>query len=157
MKGEKRIAKSCIPYYSYYRKSNKLRKPRKGIKHISRTGRVYYASPYIKGSYHNAFSEIKEAVLKRDNYPCQLCGQMSSALYVHHIDNNGHGMASKPNNILSNLIAVCRPCHGKHHGNVLFRNKAIVALHLQGYTFQEIGNMFGVSRQRIHQIYLKNT
>ena len=32
-------------------------------------------------------------------------------------------------------------------------HKAVVVLKLSDFTFQEIGDMFGFSRQRAHQIY----
>ena len=53
--------------------------------------------------------ELKEEVRKRDNYECQECHytqkQLGYKLSVHHIDYN------KKNNIISNLISLCKSCH----------------------------------------------
>jgi len=104
-----------------------------------------------------AYIRIRQLVLARDNYTCQVCGQVSTRLYVHHKDHNGYGATNKPDNSLSNLITVCPSCHIKHHRNISTRNRDVVSLRVMGITYQEIGDMFGLSRQRIHQIYLVTT
>jgi len=62
------------------------------------------------GEYGKEFdSSLKERVRFRDNYKCRECGctqlENGRQLDVHHIDYN------KINNILNNLISLCRRCH----------------------------------------------
>lgn len=49
---------------------------------------------------------IKFQIQKRDNYKCKICGKKKQ-VSVHHIDYN------KANNKFSNLISLCRRCHGR--------------------------------------------
>lgn len=53
----------------------------------------------------------KRAVLERDNYVCQQCGAIEN-LAVHHIDRD------KQNSELSNLVTLCRSCHGRNHSRM---------------------------------------
>lgn len=50
---------------------------------------------------------LKEWIHKRDGYKCQACHRSDRVLVVHHIDYD------KRNNEPSNLVSLCRPCHGK--------------------------------------------
>ena len=50
-------------------------------------------------------SDLKQYILKRDNFTCQICGD--KATISHHINYN------KKDNFPENLIAVCRSCHAK--------------------------------------------
>ncbi len=57
-----------------------------------------------------AYNRLREAVLERDGWRCQLCGRRRD-LHVHHI---------KPRSKLgddcaSNLIVVCARCHSSLH------------------------------------------
>ncbi len=54
-------------------------------------------------------NELKGQVRKRDKYKCQICDkkQRKQKLGVHHIDYD------KENNIMRNLISLCRSCHSK--------------------------------------------
>lgn len=55
----------------------------------------------------------KEQIRERDGHSCRLCGRAAEPqrrLDVHHIDYN------KDNLDPSNLITLCRFCHGKMHG-----------------------------------------
>lgn len=60
-------------------------------------------------------SALKEQVRFRDKYICQLCGcsqiENGSQLDCHHIDYN------KKNNVLNNLVALCKSCHRKTNWN----------------------------------------
>ena len=60
-------------------------------------------------------SSLKEQVRFRDGYECRECGcsqlENRRCLDVHHIDYN------KKNNILNNLIALCKSCHVKTNFN----------------------------------------
>ena len=46
---------------------------------------------------------VRPAVLKRDNFTCQRCGEKKGELHVHH---KKEGL-----NIFSNLITLCKSCH----------------------------------------------
>lgn len=66
-------------------------------------------------------SSLREQVRFRDGYKCQVCGmsqlENGRQLDCHHIDYN------KRNNILSNLIALCRSCHtGTNHKREYWTN-----------------------------------
>ena len=64
--------------------------------------------------YEPEFNDtLKEQIRKRDNYACQICGQLQNGikLHPHHIDYN------KKNNKPSNLISLCRSCHAKTNFN----------------------------------------
>jgi hypothetical protein len=60
-------------------------------------------------------SALKEQVRQRDGYKCQICGcsqvENGRQLDCHHIDYN------KRNNILKNLISLCKKCHIKTNFN----------------------------------------
>jgi 5-methylcytosine-specific restriction endonuclease McrA len=55
------------------------------------------------------FGGNREAILKRDNYKCTVCGNMEP-LIVHHKDRD------RSHNDIGNLITLCRACHAKEHG-----------------------------------------
>ena len=65
----------------------------------------------ISRLYPSNWKEIRKEVYKRDRFTCQRndCKNADKRvpLDVHHIDDNPN------NNILSNLIALCRSCHVK--------------------------------------------
>lgn len=64
------------------------------------------------------FGGIKNKVLERDNWTCQLCGMSNEkhiilfnrAITVHHKDGNGRNSNTK-NNSMENLITLCLRCH----------------------------------------------
>ena len=49
----------------------------------------------------------RDAVLVRDQYTCQVCGQVSEALEVDHIIPRARGGSDD----MTNLRAICVPCH----------------------------------------------
>jgi len=53
------------------------------------------------------YADLKASVVDRDKV-CQKCG-INGTLIVHHIDGDDN------NNVLSNLIALCQPCHVALH------------------------------------------
>ncbi len=72
--------------------------------------------PYENSEYGAEFDNtLKEQVRFRDHYKCQICGcsqlENGRQLDVHHIDYN------KLNNVLRNLIALCRKCHARTNYN----------------------------------------
>jgi len=66
-------------------------------------------------------NRLKEAIRDRDNRICQLCGikeeKLKRKLDVHHIDYD------KKNCDESNLISLCRSCHGKTQKNKKYWTK----------------------------------
>jgi len=111
--------------------------------------------------YHQRGLRIQ--CLARDNFSCQICHKISQFpdenyrdLNIHHKDNKGYGHTPYPNNSLDNLVTLCDSCHLQLHYDVLEKHKSIVALRNEGFTFQAIGEKFGVSRQRIFQIFMKS-
>jgi hypothetical protein len=60
------------------------------------------------GPYGPEFTkELKEAVKENYEHSCQLCGVTGVDLDVHHVDYD------KLNNSRSNLVPLCKVCHGK--------------------------------------------
>jgi len=92
-------------------------------------------------------------VYKRADFKCEVCRGNNCRLNVHHKDKKGYGKVEKPNNNLSNLLLVCSKCHSELHSQTRNgRREIILELIQQGWDLSAIGEMFGVSRQRIHQI-----
>ena len=71
-------------------------------------------------SYAEWFRLMKPVILERDGAECVVCklphemipngrGHLKSILVIHHCDEN------PANNEAWNLIAMCQPCHMKHH------------------------------------------
>lgn len=57
-------------------------------------------------------------VYEQANKRCQKCGDVND-LTIHHLDKNGRNNVENglsPNNNISNLIIICRKCHGSIHG-----------------------------------------
>jgi hypothetical protein len=76
---------------------------------------------------------VRDAVLERDGYGCQLCGSTKTdELHVHHILPRHRGGSDHP----VNLVVVCIPCHKMIHRareNESFSNhKKQTRLELQG-------------------------
>lgn len=59
------------------------------------------------------FSGLREAVLQRDGQCCTKCSAADN-LVVHHVDGVGRGSVS-PNNVMDNLVTLCRGCHASIH------------------------------------------
>lgn len=64
-----------------------------------------------KGSQRPDMRPIREVLQKlgRNLKVCEVCGVRSRKLQIHHKDRNPF------NNIPSNLLIICRRCHGKIH------------------------------------------
>ena len=82
-------------------------------------------NPHMSGrEYQNGdaagFYNVKSAVLHRDNYKCQICGQAHGKLEVHHIQFRSQGGS----NSMNNLTTLCSKCHRKvHSGELTFDKK----------------------------------
>jgi len=109
---------------------------------------------YIKECTRKPAKEsYKNEALRRANFQCEICTARDRKLYVHHKDGLGEDKTKAPNNDRGNLLVVCAICHVRlHKGGVFPDPKAIYHLRSQGHTLQQIGEVFGVSRQRIHQL-----
>ena len=55
--------------------------------------------------------ELRDQVLKRDGWRCQLCGT-SKDLHVHHLISRGR----LGDDAMRNLISLCAKCHDVVHG-----------------------------------------
>ena len=58
--------------------------------------------------YTTQFYRIRYGILNKDNFTCQHCGKRGIILDVHHIIPLRLGGSDD----ISNLITLCRPCHG---------------------------------------------
>ena len=57
------------------------------------------------------YQKLRDQVLRRDGWRCQLCGSISN-LEVHHREFRSHSGADQERN----LIALCFDCHRSVHG-----------------------------------------
>lgn len=69
---------------------------------------------YQLGEMYDEYN-VRQYVLKRDNYTCQCCGTHTTAkkavkLHVHHLESRKVG-----GNAPSNLITLCTTCHNNFH------------------------------------------
>jgi hypothetical protein len=56
-------------------------------------------------------ASLRRKIRERDKHACQECGENKLELVIHHIDYD------KQNNVLLNLITLCRSCHSKTNFN----------------------------------------
>lgn len=86
------------------------------------------------------YETVKQYVLARDNYTCQVCHHKGGRLNVHHIIYRSKGGTNRPDN----LITVCSECHTyKNHqpGGILYQwyqKKKKINKYLKGATFMNI-------------------
>lgn len=59
------------------------------------------------------YVQFVKAVLARDNYKCQCCGQDHGELDVHHLD--GYSWCKEKRTDTTNGITLCRNCHDNFH------------------------------------------
>ena len=67
------------------------------------------------------FYNVKLAILNRDNYTCQICGEKDTRLEIHHIQYRSKGGSNR----MDNLVTLCQECHGKIHSGELDFNKPV--------------------------------
>ena len=78
---------------------------------------------YQLGEMYDEYN-VRQYVLKRDNYTCQYCGahpteKTGVKLHVHHIESRKTG-----GNAPSNLITLCEHCHKQlHDGSIVLTKK----------------------------------
>jgi 5-methylcytosine-specific restriction endonuclease McrA len=58
-----------------------------------------------------SYERLRQEVLRRDGWRCQVCGTMSN-LEIHHKEFRSHS----GNDSEDNLITLCTACHQKTHG-----------------------------------------
>ena len=143
-------SKSGKLYYNYYERKPPSNEPEKTVWLTSKQGNLYRGYP------RKTVNNPRLRCLRRDNYTCQLCGVHISKqkLHVHHRDGKSYPGVKRPNNDLENLITLCSKCHPRLHSKTYFRLDMIKKLRADGETYQAIGNLLHVSRQRIHQLLL---
>jgi len=70
---------------------------------------------------------IKELVRQRDNYTCQLCGNIyhnGKIISIHHIHHDG-------DKCFTDLIALCKSCHRKCNWNEIPEEQCMEVLKLR--------------------------
>lgn len=94
---------------------------------------------YQQGDQYG-YETVKQYVLARDDYTCQVCHHKGGKLKVHHIIYRAKGGTNRPDN----LITVCSNCHTyQNHqpGGILYQwyqRKKHVTKNLKGATFMNI-------------------
>ena len=84
---------------------------------------------------HALLKKRRIQVLMRANGVCEICGERART--VHHIDN------SKSNHDLSNLLALCHPCHKTIHEE--FGKSTSKYIRKYGFTLADMAKILGCS------------
>lgn len=97
---------------------------------------------YQLGEMYDEYN-VRQYVLKRDNYTCQCCGAHTTAkkavkLHVHHLESRKVG-----GNAPSNLITLCTTCH-----NNLYKGKITLDGKKRGKTLRDAAFM-GIMRNTL--------
>ena len=79
------------------------------LKAIQNGEKVPEGEDYQKGEMYGEYN-VRQYVLKRDNYSCRICGCKEAKFHVHHIETRKAG-----GNAPDNLITLCENCHEKLH------------------------------------------
>lgn len=79
------------------------------IKAVQLGEKVPEGEDYQKGEMYGEYN-VRQYVLKRDNYTCRICGCKDAKFHVHHIETRKTG-----GNAPDNLITLCENCHKKLH------------------------------------------
>lgn len=74
----------------------------------------------VMGRNYPEYTKFKKLVMKRDNYTCDVCGQVGSDLNVHHL--NGYHWDKENRVNINNGVTICEKCHRKFHNNYGYRN-----------------------------------
>lgn len=118
-------------------------------------GRYYIPHPRPPHPRKLSYQELAFAT---NGKQCQRCGTQSKKLYVHHKDEKGKSKTLYPDNSLDNLQVLCARCHMKAHNIGVIPNLTkLQEMRSHGLTLEAIGEYFGVSRQRIHQLIKNNS
>lgn len=109
---EDKVWYSIAGNYSFSSPMEKMAKRRKQIEKnekYKKDAEKYYLKAIAEQKY---YSEVRERILRRDNWTCQKCGQKISKLHVHHIIKRKEARVDTDDN----LITVCHKCHKKLDG-----------------------------------------
>lgn len=79
------------------------------IKAVQLGEKVPEGEDYQNGEMYGEYN-VRQYVLKRDNYSCRICGCKEAKFHVHHIETRKAG-----GNAPDNLITLCENCHEKLH------------------------------------------
>lgn len=79
------------------------------LKAIQLGEKVPEGEDYQKGEMYGEYN-VRQYVLKRDNYTCRICGCKDVKFHVHHIETRKIG-----GNAPDNLITLCENCHEMLH------------------------------------------
>lgn len=107
------------------------------------------------------YKEWRRAVFERDNYTCQACNARGSVLHAHHI--KPYSTNPELCFVVENGITVCRSCHRAQHPVSSSRRfdmydiGDILGYRLDGYTLQQIADMFDVNASTISAIVHRKT
>lgn len=137
------------------------------IKDVMDNGEIHYRYPNV---VRRALSKkyyiphprphkqsYQELVFTTNGKQCQRCGTQLKKLYVHHKDEKGESKTLHPDNSLDNLQVLCARCHMKAHNiGVIPDLTKLQEMRANGLTLEAIGEYFGLSRQRVHQLTKKN-
>ena len=66
---------------------------------------------YILGKH--SIDNFRNRVYQRDDYTCQICGEVGGRLHAHHLD--GWNWAKDKRFDTSNGVTLCEDCHSKFH------------------------------------------
>ena len=77
----------------------------------NRTDEERLKDRYILGE-HTIYT-FRNKVYQRDDYTCQICGQVGGTLNSHHLD--GWNWAKDKRFEISNGVTLCEDCHNKFH------------------------------------------
>jgi ATP-dependent DNA helicase RecQ len=69
--------------------------------------------------YPASYETLRQQVLRRDGWRCQLCGTRVN-LEVHHKQFRSHSGDDSE----ENLITLCTPCHNETHNNVTLKGQS---------------------------------
>lgn len=58
-------------------------------------------------------------VMERDGHKCRMCGRSEGLADVHHIIKRSQG----GDDSADNLMTLCRSCHNKEHGRVMWNKR----------------------------------
>ena len=123
---------------------------------------------------HNGREHTRVKVRERDNHSCQNCGKKKKkngrALDVHHLNGECGKKSRKYDKVseMNGLITLCHKCHYNRHDRSeklnnfnhnrprinIKRDLEIIKLRKERYKLHEIGEKYGISRERVRQICL---
>lgn len=83
------------------------------LKAIQNGEKVPEGEDYQKGEMYGEYN-VRQYVLKRDNYVCRICGCKEAKFHIHHIETRKTG-----GNAPDNLITLCENCHEKLHKGII--------------------------------------